>query len=391
MGVDHMEQTGDDLPRVVDILRTLIGFRTICEGTNEDLIDWVASFLQSAGCRVTVVPGERAGAKSLFASIGPERAGGLILSAHSDVVPVEGQAWHTDPFVLSRDGNRLYGRGTSDMKGFLACMLRTAEKAQSRALERPLHLAVSYDEEIGCVGVRSLLSAIGAAGPEAAGVIVGEPTEMRTALAHKGKIAFRVTCRGIAGHSANPSNGVNAIAVAARMVCALDRLQADIIRTETHDSRFEVPHSTVQVGLIEGGTALNIIPDRCAILAEIRLLPDRDGADYLAVLHRAAEGLMRDYPGSAIEIEVVNAYPGLNSDVRNPVSQFTLNRMRQNEASVVGFGTEAGLYAEKLGIPCVICGPGSIDRAHKADEFITVEELAQGERLLDDVLDLLSR
>lgn len=380
---------GGESERLIGILDRLVAFRSVCGGPNGEMIDWIAEFLTGAGCRVTVVPGERDGASSLFASIGPEATGGIILSAHSDVVPVEGQAWQTDPFVLTREDDRLYGRGTSDMKGFLACMLHVAEEAGRQELCRPLHFAVSYDEELGCLGVRSLLRAVGQADLEASGAIIGEPTEMQAALAHKGKIAFRVVCRGIAAHSANPSKGVNAISVAAGMVTELDRLLAYIKENERHDARFEVPFSTVQVGLIEGGTALNIVPEECVLTSEIRLLPAVDGAGYLEWLEDAASRLMDVFPGARVMIEVVNAYPGLNGDPESEIAAFVMNRMRQNEPGVVGFGTEAGLFSEMLDMPSVICGPGSISRAHKADEFITVGELEDGARFLFGVLESL--
>jgi len=379
------------MPPVTDILRTLIGFRSICGTPNADIIAWIEGFLHDTGCRVTVVPGDRPDAQGLYASVGPDAPGGIVLSAHCDVVPVAGQNWTTDPFTLTRQGDRLYGRGTSDMKGFLACMLRAAEIAATTELRRPLHLAVSYDEELGCLGVRSLLRALKSRGLDAAGAVIGEPTGMRVALAHKGKIAFKIVCSGLAAHSANPLKGHNAIALGAHMVGLLGTLQQHITRTERHDPRFEVPFSTVQAGLIRGGTALNIVPDHCEIDAEMRLIPGQDGTRYLAWLNDAAQTATKAIGGGDIRIDVTNAYPGLDADTGSAIADLAFNLTGRNDPTVVDFGTEAGLFTEQLGLPAVVCGPGSIARAHKPDEYITIDELHDGERFVARIVDQLAR
>ncbi|NHN84849.1 acetylornithine deacetylase [Acetobacter musti] len=374
-----------------DILRTLIGFPSICGTPNGDIIGWIEEFLAGIGARVRRVAGDRPDAFSLFASLGPDGPGGIVLSAHSDVVPVAGQNWSTDPFTLSGQEDRLYGRGSSDMKGFLACMLTAAAKASARTLRRPLHLAISYDEELGCLGVRSLLRDLKENGLEAGGCIVGEPTGMRVATAHKGKISFRIRCTGRAAHSASPFEGINAISLAAGMVQELGRLQTYIRDTETHDTRFTVPFSTVQAGLIEGGAALNIVPEHCSVMAEMRLLPGQDGAGYLERLREASRSVISSVGGGEILIEVENAYPGLNSSRNTEICTLVLHETGRNETDVINFGTEAGLFEEQLSLACVVCGPGSIGRAHKADEYITREELLQGDRFLEGVLDRLCR
>ncbi|MFS3137572.1 acetylornithine deacetylase [Gluconacetobacter sacchari] len=372
------------------ILDRLVAFPSVCGQSNERMIDWIASHLVAGGARVRRIPGDRPGAFSLFASIGPDAPSGIVLSAHSDVVPVAGQAWSSDPFVLTRRQDRLHGRGTSDMKGFLACMLTAADKAAARPLLRPLHLAISYDEELGCLGVRSLLAALQVdGGVQAMGCIVGEPTEMEVAVAHKGKIAFRIVCQGEAAHSANPFLGTNAIVLAARMVDQLTQLQDHIRLTEPRDARFAVPFSTVQAGLIEGGTALNIVPDHCVVTAEMRLLPGQDGSACLAWLDEAARRVKADAGQGVISIEVANAYPGLDSSAETEIGLLGLREAGRNNPGVIDFGTEAGLFAQVLGLPCIVCGPGSISRAHKADEYITIQELAQGDRFLEGILDRL--
>ncbi|MBN3868255.1 acetylornithine deacetylase [Gluconobacter kondonii] len=387
---------------IESILSSLVGFPSVCGLPNGDIIDWIEVHLLASGARVRCIPGDTSngvpGRYSLFATIGPKAAGGIVLSAHADVVPVTGQNWSSDPFVLTRREDRLYGRGSSDMKGFLACMLNLARKAGAEGappLKRPLYLAISHDEELGCLGVRSLIAGIREDGEfddqGALGCIVGEPTGMQVALAHKGKIAFEIICHGQAAHSANPFLGKSAIALAGDMVTALSRLQEHIRQTERHDTRFGVPFSTVQAGLISGGAALNIVPDLCTITAELRLLPGYEGAPYLAWLEDAARQATEKLGGGEIELRITNAYPGLNATASSDICSLVLHEAGQNQVGVIDFGTEAGLLGEQLGLDCIVCGPGSIARAHKADEYITLPELADAERFLDGLLDHLRR
>lgn len=373
------------------ILSSLIGFPSICGLPNDEIIGWIEAHLLASGAKVRRVPGDQPGRFSLFASVGPETSGGIILAAHADVVPVAGQDWSSDPFVMTRVENRLYGRGTSDMKGFLACMLRAARLAGSGTpLKRPLYLAISHDEELGCIGVRSLLADLPHNDEmQVAGCIVGEPTGMQVAVAHKGKIAFEIACLGKAAHSANPFLGKSAVTLAAYMIDAIEQLQEHIRQTEHYDTRFEVPFSTVQAGLISGGAALNIVPDTCTITAEIRLLPGYDGAPYLDWLEQAAHLATERLGGGEVQIRLINAYPGLNAASQSNICSLALQEAGHNQVTVIDFGTEAGLFSEKLGVNCVVCGPGSIGRAHKADEYITDAELAAADRFIDGVLDRL--
>ncbi|MQR99778.1 acetylornithine deacetylase [Gluconobacter aidae] len=379
---------------IEQVLASLVGFPSVCGLPNGDIMDWIEAFLHSCGADVQRIPGEASGRSSLFARIGPASTpGGIILSAHADVVPVTGQDWSSDPFVLTRREDRLYGRGSSDMKGFLACMLRLAQRNATSdtpdhaPLKRPLYLAISHDEEIGCVGVRSLLADVeGDQAVRAASCIIGEPTGLQVAVAHKGKIAFEIRCHGQAAHSANPFLGKSAISLAGYMLEALERLQNHIRTTEQHDSRFDVPFSTVQAGLISGGAALNIVPDLCTITAEIRLLPGYEGAPYLKWLENAGLDAVKRLGGGEVEITVTNAYPGLNASPLSDLCSLALHEAGRNQVSVIDFGTEAGLFSEKLGVDCIVCGPGSIGRAHKADEYITDSELADAERFLDGVV-----
>ncbi|MBB2200064.1 acetylornithine deacetylase [Gluconacetobacter tumulisoli] len=381
--------------RTVDFLARLVAFPTISRQTNLPLLDWVEGELAGTGARIRRLPGDAPGRGSLLATIGPDRDDGIVLSAHSDVVPVAGQDWTSDPFELTERDGRLYGRGSSDMKGFLACMLTAAHEAARRpALARPLHLAVSYDEEIGCVGVRSLLRQLRDDGFRAGGCVVGEPTDLQVAVGHKGKVAATITCTGRAAHSANPYLGRNAILMAADMVRAIEALQHDLERDGARADGYAVPFGTVQVGIIQGGTALNIVPDRCTVAFEMRLLPGDDPAPYLERLRQAAARIVGERApasgtGGEIAITVDNAYPGLVPDTGSDICALGLAAAGRNEVVSVDFGTEAGLFQEQLGLPCIICGPGSIDRAHKPDEYVTRAELAEGDRFLARVIDAL--
>jgi acetylornithine deacetylase len=379
----------------VATLRHLVGFPSLSRRGNESIIGWVADYLRATSARIRLIPGDEPDKLSLLASYGPETPDGIVLSAHCDVVPVEGQAWTSDPFILREENGRLHARGATDMKGFLATMLTVGEAAGRRKLARPLHLMLSHDEEIGCVGIRSLLRVLANEGFRAAGCIVGEPTGMRVATGHKGKIAAEAICRGEAAHSANPFRGCNAIGLAAGLVNEIEALQSWLASQGIRDELYEVPFCTIQVGTIHGGTALNIVPDRCALAFELRLLPSEDGAALLDRLREAAERRLwlprADGHVAAIEISVTNAYPGLTAP--DPGAEIlSLAKAANGDASEIrlGFGTEAGLISEQLAIPTVVCGPGSIDRAHKADEFIARDELDACDRFLMSVLDRLT-
>jgi acetylornithine deacetylase len=372
--------------RAAAILEQLVAFPTVSRDENESMIGFMAARLRAAGGRVRVLPGVEAGKANMLASFGPEGGGGIVLSGHSDVVPVDGQDWACDPFALTARGDRLFGRGTTDMKGFLACALALAERLDERALSRPLHIAVSHDEEVGCVGVRGMLATLAAEGFSAQGALIGEPTCMRVAVGHKGKIAGCIHCRGAAAHSANPGLGCNAVYLAADMIGELRALQDWLLAHGARDAAYEVPYSTVHVGMIAGGTALNIVPASCDVAFEFRLLPGDAAAPLLTRLRAAGERLagVEQARGRHAAVEVVerNAYPGLET----PAESAFVALVQAAGAGAVfkaGFGAEAGLFDAMLGLDSVVCGPGSIDRAHKADEFILTSELAACDSFLD--------
>jgi acetylornithine deacetylase len=376
----------------VEILERLVAFRTVSRNPNLDLIHWVREFLSSRGIDSRLYPDDTGGKANLYATIGPTDRGGILLSGHTDVVPVDGQRWSTDPFSLFERDGQLFGRGTADMKGFLACALRAADLARTRDLATPLHLAFSYDEETGCIGVRSLIEDMARWAHRPRLCIVGEPTMLRTALGHKGKSAFTATCKGRAAHSANPAQGINAIHLACDLIGTLRRQQELLVAATLRDPAYEVPYSTVHVGTIQGGTVLNIVPPRCELEFEIRNLPGENAAHIAENIRCQAEQLCARYDDkdARIDLAVTNQYPGLETPEDSPVVALLSTLTGNRSTFKVGFGSEAGLFSGELGIPTAICGPGSIDQAHKPDEFISRDQLLRCDALMDALLQHLA-
>ena len=372
-----------------EILATLIAFPTISADNNDTLIRWSAARVAEAGGRVHIMAGAKPGKLNMLASFGPHTGAGIVLSGHSDVVPVAGQAWSTDPFVLTAKGNKLYGRGSSDMKGFLAAALSAAARADKAKLARPLHLAFSYDEEIGCIGVRDLLVRLAKENFQAEGCVIGEPTEQRLILGHKGKLSGCICCFGHPAHSANPALGCNAISLAAEMVCAAQALQAELAQTGQQDPAYAFPSTSVHIGTIHGGSVLNIVPEFCEMEFEIRNVTGDEPSTLVEWLRgRAAEIISRHSKGR-IEIEITNEYPGLNTKQDSAFARKLL-QAAGSQPGKISFGTEGGLFHETLHLPVVVCGPGSIDRAHKPDEYVTQDELDTCDAFLDRVIAGLS-
>jgi acetylornithine deacetylase len=371
-----------------ETLARLAAFPTISADSNETLIRYAVSRITAAGGRIHTMAGAQPGKFNLLASFGPDTGAGLVLSGHSDVVPVQGQDWQTAPFTLTQKDDRLYARGASDMKGFLAAMLTAAERMESKRLRRPLHLAFSYDEEIGCIGVRNLLLQLRAENFQAQGCIIGEPTEMRVVTGHKGKLAGCICCRGIPAHSANPALGCNAIHLAAAMVREAEALQSWLAANGARDIAYPMPHTSVHIGTIAGGTALNIVPEYCRMEFEIRSLAADDPAALVERLRAAAARIVTAAGKGVIHIEVTNTYPGLNGPADSPLAETAL-RAAGTQTGKAGFGTEGGLFEEMLGLPTIVCGPGSMDRAHKPDEYVTTGELGACDAFLDRMIETL--
>jgi acetylornithine deacetylase len=377
----------------IGILDRLIAFPTVSRDPNLELVDWVRGRLAACGVRCMLVRDPGGAKANLYATVGPAGRPGVILSGHTDVVPVDGQAWSSPPFALTRRDGRLYGRGAADMKGFLACALAAAERAAKRPLRAPLHLAFSYDEEVGCIGVRRLIEVLAAAPVRPAFCIVGEPTSMAVATGHKGKTALRATCIGREGHSALAPLALNALHLGCDLVAAIRARQAGIAASGARDGDYDVPWTTLHVGVMRGGTALNIVPNRCEIEFEIRNLAADDPGRLVEGLRADAARIAaaaRDQAAEAdVRIEVENSYPGLGTAPDAEVVAFVKSLTGANATTKVAFGTEGGLFSERLGIPTVVCGPGSMAEGHRPDEYVTEEQMARCDAMLDALLDRL--
>lgn len=372
-----------------DILERLISFPSVSRDGNRALIDWVFALLKEYGIDAKLFPNESGDRASLFASIGADGPGGIVLSGHTDVVPVDGQAWSSDPFKLREHDGLLFGRGTADMKGFVACALEAFINAKAHRTD-PIHLALSYDEEIGCVGVRPMLCELKDAGLKPSWVLVGEPTSMAVATGHKGKTAARATFSGVATHSAMAPQGLNAIHMAADFLQELRNLQHELAGSGHRDEGYDIPHSTVHAGLIQGGAALNIVPDSCVLDFEIRTVAGDNPDELLGRLTEAAlrqeKNLQQHFRQAAIKIDVINAYPGLAAPPEAP----ELGKLKALAAGTgckkVGFGTEGGLFRETFGVPVAVCGPGNMDQGHKPDEFVARSQIETCRKVLAQLL-----
>ena len=376
--------------KTLDILDVLLGFDTTSARSNLEMIDWIAGQMQARGITPVRIMNDAGTKANLYATIGGDGAG-VMLSGHTDVVPVDGQDWSFPPFAATRKDGRVYGRGAADMKGFLAAALSMAFAAADRDLVTPLHLAFSYDEEIGCIGVRSMIDMLAKAPQRPRLCIVGEPTGMAVATGHKGKLAARALCRGRAGHSALAPQALNAIHLASDLVAAIRELQADLAGSGARDPAYDVPYSTLHVGRIAGGVALNIVPETCTLDFEIRNLAGDDAGELLEQIRARAAAIVAqaDDPSAAIEIEVVNSYPGLDTDEAGWAVEFVRSLTGSNRAMKVAFGTEGGLFSRDLGVPTVVCGPGDMAQGHKADEYVSEAQLAQCDAMLARLLERL--
>ncbi|MFM0362801.1 acetylornithine deacetylase [Paraburkholderia sediminicola] len=376
------------------LLERLVGFATVSRDSNLDMIEFIRFYLEELGVESELFYNAERTKANLFATIGPHERGGIVLSGHTDVVPVDGQAWTVDPFRLTERNGRLYGRGTADMKGFIASALAAVPGFLERELERPVHLAFSYDEEVGCLGVRPMLAELERRAHKPALCLIGEPTELKPVLGHKGKLAMRCQVKGAPCHSAYAPYGVNAIQYAARMIGRLEEIGEQLAQPEHHDERFDPPFSTVQTGVIKGGRALNIVPAECEFDFEVRALPGFDANQVADELLSYAEAellpKMRAVQSDAdIRLQPLSAYPGLATSPDSEAARLLALLSGSIEFGTVAFGTEGGLF-DQAGIPAVVCGPGSMDQGHKPDEFVTVEQLRSCDVMLARLGDYIS-
>ena len=368
----------------VEMLAKLIGFDTTTRLSNIPLIEFVEHYLDEYKIPHIRVDYEN-GKTNLFATIGPDIVGGIVLSGHTDVVPVDGQVWRSDPFVMDERDGLLYGRGTADMKGFIACALSLVPTFKAMNLKRPIHLALSCDEEVGCKGVRPLVAHIRDHLKKPRAVIEGEPTSMKVVNAHKSAVTFSTEVRGRAGHSSLTHQGVNAIMVAADLIGEMNRIRADLITEGDPTGRFDPPYSTIHVGMITGGTAKNIIPQDCDFQWETRLLPRVDPTLVPFRLEKFAQSLEPAMKMVAAESGIAttktNEVPGLAPEQNSEAEHLALHAAETNSTHAVSYCTEAGLF-QAIGIPTVICGPGNIEQAHKPDEFVSIAQIEMCEKFI---------
>ncbi len=376
-----------------DLLAKLIGFDTTSRESNLQLIEFVRNYLAELHVPCDLIFNEERSKANLFATLGPADVPGVVLSGHTDVVPVDGQPWTVPPFAMTERNGKLYGRGAADMKGYIACVLAAVPALLARPLRMPVHIALSYDEEVGCLGVRSLLTELQQRPHKPLLCIIGEPTELKPVLGHKGKLAMRCDVHGAACHSAYAPQGVNAIEYAAELIGELGRIGTRLQAAELHDQRFDPPFSTVQTGVISGGKALNIVPADCRFDFEVRALPAHDPRQVAEELeHYAQQNLLPRMQavdaGSRIRFSELSAYPGLATDAQSQAASLIAQLCGSSDFTTVAFGTEGGLF-DAIGIPTVVCGPGSMEQGHKPDEFVSVEQLAGCDAMLQRLVAVL--
>lgn len=369
-----------------EILSTLVGFDTVSSRSNLPLLDWVGAYLARHGVSATRLPDPTGEKACLFARIGPAEGEAIALSAHTDVVPVEGQDWSSDPFVLTERGTRLYGRGACDMKGFIACVLAAVPDMVARPLSTPIQIVLTYDEETTFDGVVAAVAALGEEWAKPQALIVGEPTSMQVVDAHLSIAGSRMKITGRAAHSSQPQRGANAIFAAGLVIEELARVREDLIAAGDPTGRFTPPYSTVNIGRIEGGVAHNIVPDLCRIEYGMRGVPGSDIETMITRVERFADEnvlpmLRETAPEAMIEHRRWLYVPGLEPAPGSTAERLAFQLAGTNSTTTVAYATEGGVF-QRAGIPTVVCGPGSIDQAHAPDEFIEISELAACERFI---------
>jgi acetylornithine deacetylase len=370
---------------LMTMIERLVAFPTVSRDSNLGLIEWVRDYLTGMGVSSRLTYDSTGKKANLFATVGEGSRAGLVLSGHTDVVPVDGQAWDTDPFTATVAGDKLYGRGTADMKGFIANALLLVPKYLAAKTDAPLHIALSYDEEVGCIGVRSLIKDLTEMGLKTAGCIVGEPTMMQPIIAHKGTHRFRCCITGREAHSSYTTQGVNSIEYAARIIVYIRQMADRLAQLESRDYSFTVPFTTLQTGTIKGGIASNIVPKDCEFNFEARTMPGASADRLYQEIQDFAATLLpemkRVEPNAVIAFEMLASAPGMSAEESDAIVQLAVGLSRNKPNGAVSYGTEAGLFHQS-GIPSVICGPGDIEQAHRPNEFVSLEQLAQCEQFM---------
>ena len=381
--------------KAIELLKTLVGFDTTSYNSNLELIEFIQSYLSSYDIDSTLIHDENGKKANLYATIGRTDIGGVMLSGHTDVVPVAGQDWDTDPFSLTESSDKLYGRGSADMKGFIALVLSRVPEMVSSELTKPIHLAFSYDEEIGCVGVQRMLDLLEHQPIKPSCCIIGEPTGMEVVIGHKGKLATRVKVRGHACHSGQSPLGVNAIDFASELIVYIRKLAHEKAQNGPFDKDYEVPYTTLHTGVVGGGTALNIVPNLCQFDFEIRHLYEENPQHLLDQIKSFAKDHLEKEmhlidSDTGFDFETLATYPGLLTDPGIEFVRYVKQLLDNDAHSKVIFGSEGGLFQKRLGIPTLVCGPGNIDQAHKANEYISLDQLQKGGNFLDCLLESLA-
>lgn len=375
----------------LDMITTLVGFDTVSRNSNLELIHYVRDYLAEHGVQSHLVSNKEQTKANLFATVGPNVEGGIVLSGHTDVVPVDGQPWDTDPFTVEQKDGRLYGRGTCDMKAFSAIALAMVPDLLKKDLKRPLHFALSYDEEIGCYGAPSMIDRLLTDIAKPSAVIVGEPTSMRPIVAHKGIAALRTTVIGHEAHSSQVQRGVSAVMTAARLISFIDGMMAENKAAADPDCLFEPPYTTLHVGVVHGGTALNIISRECTFIWDIRTLPGDDWKQYLERFEHYANSLLPDMqaiaPAASISTEILADAPPLQ-DQGGAAQELVFGLCGHAHGDVAPYAAEAGQFQER-GFSVVLCGPGSIDQAHQPNEYIDVTQVTACEDFLEELTNQL--
>ena len=371
----------------------LIAFRTVSRDSNLGLIEWVRDYLQGHGAKTRLTHDATGRKANLFATLGDSKKPGLILSGHTDVVPVDGQDWETDPFVATERDGKIYARGSADMKGFIGVALAQAPKfvaaLNDNRLDAQLHYSLSYDEEVGCLGVRGLIRDLEENGIRPAGCLVGEPTSMQPIIAHKGMHRFHCSVRGREAHSSYVTHGVNAIEYAARLVVFIRQIADRLAQCEQRDYGFTVPYTTLATGVIRGGIATNVIPNNCEFHFDMRTLPQASADALYQEIRACAASIEREMqaidPRSGIDLVWDSQTVGLAASESDAIVQWVMRLCGNTTVGKVSYGTEAGLF-QRMGVPAVICGPGDISEAHRPNEFVALDQLAQCETFMNRIL-----
>ncbi len=378
-------------PETFAMIERLIGFDTTSRDSNLGLIEWTRDYLKAYGIESRLTYDASGNKANLFATVQKGATPGIVLSGHTDVVPVDGQDWASDPFKATLRSDRLYGRGACDMKSYLAVILAMAPRFAAANLKASIHFALSYDEEVGCIGARGLLEDLARNDIRPAGAIIGEPTGMQPVIAHKGKRSYRCCVRGKEAHSALTPQGVNAIEYAAMIISYIRHMAERLQACEPRDYGFDVPFTTLQTGVIAGGTAGNIVPRECIFQFEFRYLPGADPETLEREIKDYAERVIlpqmqRTDPDTGISIETTAEIPGLDTTEADQVTCLAQALSRNKSTAKVAYATEGGLF-QQAGIPAIICGPGSIEQAHKPDEYVTLAQVALCESFMERLLE----